>query len=211
MPLLVKPPLTVRLLVFDASKVPLIVRVPSIDTVGSLVFKSKVPAVMVKLPVKNESVPAAAVNVLDALFKITFLNVMAGIVTPVVAAGVKETVPRGLNVPFAVITVPLPVIVRVLDTSENVCEASIIKLVNVIFEPIFSVVLPLFAETWIMPKSLFAAALSVTVWVLPPPTAKMILLAALLVTTPLAVTVKLPRNVISDAGSVSVPFKFKLE
>ena len=64
-----------------------------------------------------------------------------------------------------------------------------------------SVVAPLLAETWTIPRSEFVA-LPVKVCVPPPPLAKMSLLTALLVTIAPVVTTRLPRRVTSEAGNV---------
>lgn len=65
-PLFVKSPFRVRLLVFEADSVPAIVVVPPTVIVGSLVFKSKVPAVTFMLLV-TVIVPAAGWKVFEAL------------------------------------------------------------------------------------------------------------------------------------------------
>lgn len=68
-PLLVKFPCIVRLAELEADRVPVMVVAPATLTVGSLVFKSKVPAVMFKL-LFAVKVPVATAKLLLALLTV---------------------------------------------------------------------------------------------------------------------------------------------
>ena len=106
-------------------------------------------------------------------------------------------------VPANVSGVPDPVRVSVSESMFRFCEVSTVIEVAVNEELELKVVLPALAETWRIPRSLLVA-LPVRVCVPPPPLAKIILLAALLVTIAPVVTAILPLKVISAAGKVYV-------